>query len=130
MKTIDIQVTIATGGHTFYHPVPCRGTVKSIRLACNATMVATGTLIVSRSTTAVNTVTIPTGDTAAGVIVDGTPDTTIADRDLIFDPDSSTAANQVIKFVTDSNFVNGAGMLAITLEFDDSARVEQAASEA
>jgi len=130
MRTIDLIITIATGGHTFYYPVPVRGNVKSVRLACNATMVATGTLIVSRSSTAVNTVTIPTGNTAAGTIVDGTPNATIASRDLIFDPDSSTTTDQVLKFVTDSTFVDGAAMLSISILFDDSARVEQAASEA
>jgi len=128
MRTIDLMITIATGGHTFYFPVPVRGNVKAVRLACNATMVATGTLIVSRSTTAVNTVTAPTGDTAAGTILDGVPDTT--NKGLIFDPASSTATTQVLKFVTDATFVGGAAMLSISVDYDDSAYVAQAASDA
>ncbi len=128
MKTIDLMITIATGGHTFYFPVPARGTVNAVRVACNATMVATGTLIVSRSTTAVNTVTIPTGDIAAGTIYDGVPDTT--NKGLIFDNASATATDQVLKVVTDSDFVGSDAMLSLSIEFDDSAYVAQAASEA
>jgi len=91
-------------------------------------MVATGTVILSRSTTAVNTITVPTGDKAAGTVLDGVPDVT--NKDLIFDPDSTTVANKVIKVVADATILASAGNMIFNIEFDDSAYVEEAASEA
>ncbi len=121
---------VLTGGGTesVYIPVPRRGIVKGMTIACNANMVATGTVIASRDTTAVNTATAPTGDAAAGVVVVGVPDTT--NKDLIFDPDSDTAAYKRIKITDDSTLLAGAGTLTVMIEFDESAAVEQTASEA
>ena len=127
MRTIDLMITIATGGHTFYFPVPARGNVSAVRVACNATMAATGTLIVSRATDAVNTVTIPAGDIAAGTIYDGVPDTT--NKALLFDKASATATHQVLKIVTDATFVGGAAMLSLSVDFDDTAYIRQAPLE-
>ena len=126
METITLVTEIAAGGDTRYVPVPCRGNVHSVRLACDATMVADKTVIVSRDTTAVNTATAD--DEAAGTILDGTPNTT--NKALIFDPDSSTAANKVLKIVVLAAFVGSGATLTIRIEFDDSAYVEQAAKEA
>lgn len=126
MKTITLVTEIAAGGDIRYVPVPCRGNVHSMRLSCDATMVADKTVIVSRDTTAVNTATAD-GETA-GVILDGVPDTT--NKALIFDPDSSTAANQVLKIVVLAAFVGSGATLTIRIEYDDSAFVEQAAKEA
>lgn len=125
MKTITL-VTEIVGNDTRYVPVPCRGNVHSMRLSCDATMVADKTVIISRDTTAVNTATA--ADEAAGTILDGVPDTT--NKALVFDPDSSTAAYKVLKIVVLAAFVGSGATLTIRIKYDDSAFVEQAAKEA
>jgi hypothetical protein len=99
-----------------------------MKVFANATMVAAGTIIASRDTTAVNTATAPTGDTAAGVKLTGVPDAT--NKGLVFDPDSSTVANTKIKVVLDTNILGGVANVLLQFEYDDSAFVAQAASEA
>jgi len=133
MKDIILLTELAAAGDIRYVPVPCRGIVHSIRLACDTEMVATGTLKVGRgdpSTAAycVNTAIVPTGNTAVGVILDGVKDTDYGD--LVFDPDSDTAANKVLWIETDSTLLAGEATLAIRIRFDDSAYIEQEASEA
>ncbi len=128
MKDLFFILPVADAGSVFYLPAPCRGVVVSARAACDSNMVAAGTIIISRSTTAVNTLTVPAGDRAAGTTLDGVPDA--VNRDLIFDPDSSTAANRVIKIVADATLLAAAGNVGFHIQYDDSARVEQAASEA
>lgn len=133
MKELYILTELATGGDIRYVPVPCRGNVHSVRLVCDTTMVATGTLKIGRgdpSTAAycVNTATAPAGNTAAGTILDGVPDATY--EALIFDPDSSTASHKVLWIETDSTLLGGGATLGIFIKFDDSAFVEQAAKEA
>ena len=126
MKTITFVTEIANAGDTRYIPVPCRGTVSKIRVACDATMVNTKTIIFSRDTTPVNTVTAAT--TTAGTMLDGVPDST--NKGLIFDNASATAANQVIKMVVLAAFVAAGATLTVKIEYDDSAFVKQTASEA
>ena len=128
MKHLIFSHAIADAGNTFYIPVPCRGVVKAVRVMCDVNMVATGTVILSRSTTAVNTITAPTGDKAAGTTLDGVPDTT--NKGLVFDPESTTAANKCIKVVADATILASAGNMMFDIEYDDAAYVEQAASEA
>jgi hypothetical protein len=128
MKNLIFSAPIADAGNTFYIPVPCRGTVKSVKVTCDVNMVATGTVILSRSTTAVNTITVPTGDKAAGTNLAGVPDTT--NKGLIFDPDSTTAANNVIKVVADATILASAGNMVFNIEYDDSAYVAEASVEA
>ena len=128
MRNIDIFIYSAGGVEDYYYPVPCRGVVKSASVVANATLVATGTIILSRSTTAVNTITVPTGDTAAGTSLAGVPDTT--NKDLVFDPDSTTAANTKIKIAFDTTVLGGAANVILQIEYDDSAHVTQAAKEA
>jgi hypothetical protein len=128
MKDLIFSLEITDAGETHYIPVPCRGIVKAVRVTSDIAMVATGTIIISRGNTAVNTITAPTGDTAAGIILDGVPDTT--NKDLIFDPASSTAADKVIKIVADGTLLGAAGTVNFHITFDDSAYVEQVASEA
>jgi len=128
MKDLIFSLEIADAGETHYIPVPCRGIVKAVRVTSDITMVATGTIILSRSTTAVNTITAPTGDTAAGATLDGVPDTT--NCDLVFDPDSSTAAYKVIKIVADATLLGAAGTVNFHIKYDEYASVAQAASEA
>lgn len=128
MKNIDVNIYSAGGAEDYYIKVPCRGVVKSMNVLANATMVATGTVIAARGTTAVNTATVPTGDTAAGTSLVGVPDTT--NKGLVFDPDSSTAANTKIKISFDGTLLGGVANVLIQIEYDDSAYVAQAASEA
>jgi len=128
MKDIYVNLYSAGGVEDYYIPVPCRGVVKSFEVMANATLVATGTIILSRDTTAVNTATAPTGDTAAGTVLTGVPDTT--NKGLVFDPDSSTAAHTKIKVSFDTTILGGAANVLLHIAFDDSAYVAQAASEA
>jgi len=128
MNLFATVVLTGGGGESVYIPVPCRGIVKEITLACNATMVASGTVVAYRGATAVNTATAPTGNTAAGTTLDGVPDTDY--KDYIFDPDSTTVANKVIKVTDDATLLGGAGALSVLVKYDESAAVTQAASEA
>jgi len=128
MKNIDFNIYSAGGVETYYYPVTCRGVVHSLKVIANATLVATGTVILSRSTTAVNTATVPTGDTAAGIELVGVPDTT--NKGLVFDPNSATVANTKIKIVFDTTLLGGAANVLLQIEYDDSAYVVQAAKEA
>jgi len=128
MKDLIFSIPVADAGNVAYIPVPCRGVVNAVRAACDVNMVATGTIILSRSTTAVNTVTIPTGDKAAGTVIDGVPDTT--NEGLVFDPDDDTAANKVIKVTFDATILASAGNVILHIKYDDSAYVKQAPLEA
>ena len=128
MKDLYINLYSAGGVEDYYIPVPCRGVVKGFSVVANATMVATGTIILARSSTAVNTATAPTGDTAAGVLLEGVADTT--NKDLVFDPDSSTVANTKIKVSFDTTILGGAANVLLMIKYDDSASVAQAAKEA
>jgi len=128
MKDIYVNLYSAGGVEDYYIPVPCRGNVKSFQAVANATMVATGTITLARGASAVNLATAPTGDVAAGVALAGVPDAT--NKDLIFDPDSSTVANTKIKVSFDTTILGGAANVLLHIKYDDSAYVEQAASEA
>lgn len=128
MKDIYVNLYSAGGVEDYYIPVPCRGVVKSFKAVANATMVATGTIVLARSTTAVNTLTAPTGNAAAGIVVTGVPDTT--NKDLVFDPDSSTVANTKIKVSFDTTILGGVANVLLLIQYDDSAAVAQAAKEA
>jgi len=57
MKNLLFSQPIVATGNTFYIPVPCRGNVKSVRVACDVAMVATETLTLGRGTDVVNTLT-------------------------------------------------------------------------
>lgn len=128
MKDIYMNLYSAGGVEDYYIPAPCRGVVKSFKAVANATMVATGTIVLARNTTAVNTLTAPTGDAAAGIVVTGVPDTT--NKDLVFDPDSTTVANTKIKVSFDTTILGGAANVTLLITYDDSAAVAQAAKEA
>ncbi|MCE5184820.1 MAG: hypothetical protein LLF76_01690, partial [Planctomycetaceae bacterium] len=121
MKDILVNFYSAGGVEDYYIPAPCRGVVTAMTVFANATMVATGTVTAARGTTAVNTATAPTGDTAAGVALAGVPDTT--NKDLVFDPDSDTAANTKIKLSLDATILGGVANLLVHIVYDDSAYV-------
>ena len=127
MKDLFIVLEVAaTTAQSFYVPVPCRGNVCSVKAVYDAELDADETVTIGRGGTAVNLVT-PTDALAAGNVIDGVPDTT--NKALIFDPDSTTAANKVLKIGIPNTF-DSASTLVLLVEYDDSAYVEQAASEA
>ena len=128
MKNIDVNFYSAGGVEDYYILVPCRGVVKAMNILCNAVLVATGTITALRGTTAVNTATAPTGNTAAGTLLTGVPDTT--NKDLIFDPDSSTVANTKIKISLDTTVLGGVANLLVQIVYDEFAHVEQTPAEA
>lgn len=116
-----------TGGGTevTYVPAPARGIVKGARVVSDLQMDATGLLTISRGATTVNLITVPAGNVAAGTILAGVPDAT--NKDLVFDPNDTTAANRVIKIVDDATFLGGAATVTIEIDFDESAYIEQPA---
>jgi hypothetical protein len=128
MRHVDFNIYSAGGVETYYYRVPVRCTLKSLNIMANATLVATGTIIASRDTTAVNTATAPTGDVAAGVNLAGVPDAT--NKGLVFDPESATVANTKIKFVFDTTILGGVANVTLHMELDDSAYVAETPSEA
>jgi len=91
-------------------------------------MDATGTLTFAGGGHTINLVTVPTGNIAAGAILDGVKDTTYGDT--VLDPAHATATYRVIKITDDATFLGGAATVTILLTLDDSATVAQAASEA
>lgn len=134
MITMTIVRELTGGGsEVTYVPVPCRGTVNKVRVISDLQMDATGTLKIGRGAVAtaanvVNTVTVPAGNIAAGVVLDGVPDATY--RGNIFDPNSATAAHKSILIQDDATFLGGAATVTIQIEFDDSAFVRQASIQA
>jgi hypothetical protein len=106
---------------TVYVPVPCRGVVVGLKANYAANAVDVGdTIIASRETTAVNTI---TATLTAGLAQEvGVRDTT--NKDLVFDPD--TAAYSYIKLVANGT----AGVVLVMIEFDEFATITQAALEA
>ena len=120
MKTLIIEHTDQV---TTYVPAPCRGTVAKVTCVFQTNTVEVGdTVVVSQGASAVNTVTAT--NTAGLVVETGVPDST--NKGVIFDPASETASERVFK-ITDTG---APGNKILCIEFDDSAYVQQAASEA
>lgn len=108
---------------TVYVPVPCRGTIAKVYCVFQtATVEANDTVVLARGSTTVNVVTAV--NTAGLVVETGVPDAT--NGNLVFDPESSTTANQVIK-ITDTG---APGAKLVYILFDDGAYVPQPAKEA
>ncbi len=120
MRDIFISVTGGTAAATAYIPVPAKGNVVSVKAVFSKTVAADDTVTVSRGATAVNTLT--TGATTLGVVYTGTPDST--NKDLIFDPDSSTAANKYLKIAI-SALESTLTEVGIWIRYDDMAIVAQ-----
>jgi hypothetical protein len=106
---------------TLYVPVPVRGVISGAFASFQATVTTANVITISRETTAVNAITAVT--TTFMVRENGVRDTT--NKDLVFDPD--TAAYSYIKVVQSGG---NAVAAVVTIEFDESARVTQAALEA
>lgn len=127
MKTLTFAIEVAaTTAKTAYLAVPCRGTIAGVEAVYNQETDADEIFTLYRATDAVLTIT-PTDALAAGTVIDGVLDTT--NGSLIFDSESTTITDKVIK-VGILNTVDTAGVLALTIKFDDSAYVKQAALEA
>ena len=126
-ELIVVRELTGGGGEIAYVPVPCRGNIKSVRVVSDLQMDAGGKLTIAKNTTTVNLVTVPMGNIAAGVVLDGVPDAT--NKGLIFDSNSATATDKVIKITDDATFSGGAATVTILIAYDDSAYVEQSASE-
>lgn len=124
MKDFNFIINGGTGELTFYWPVRYRGIVKAVKAVFQKTVAIGDTIDIQRGSTSVNLLT--TTVVTAGVTKDGTPDST--NNDLIFDPDSDTAANRVLKIVI-SALETASTLIGITIQYDDSAAVTQDASE-
>lgn len=102
-----------------YVPVPTRGVVKMMKCIANTNTVEVGdTIVASRGATAVNTWTAV--ETAGLVVEDGVPDAT--NKDLVFDPDSTTAANQSILLTP----TGAPGSVTVMIGYDPYATVVEA----
>ena len=128
MKTFNVGFGVAaTTAKTVYYPVTVRGTIAAIKCVYNQETDEDEIVTVARGGDTVYTVTPPADATAAGVVIDGVAHAT--NGQLIFDPDSDTGANKALK-VSVPNTFDSAGALRIVVSYDDSAYVEQTASEA
>lgn len=128
MIRINLAIEVAaTTAKDVYIPVPVRGTVSAAYAVYSEETDTDETIDIQRASTSVNLITPPADATAEGVVITGVPDTT--NKALIFDPDSSTVANKVLKISMPNTF-DTAGMIGLKILFDDSAYVEQSASEA
>jgi len=128
MKNLNFLVTAGTntvGIETFYFPVPCRGNVHSLKAVFDTAVATDDTVDIQRDSTSVNL--LETGATTAGKVYTGVPDAD--DKALVFDPDSETEAYKRLKIVI-SSLPTIDTVVGICIEYDDSAYIEQAASEA
>lgn len=122
MRTINVNLNGGTGSLTFYVPAPVRGIVVGLKAVFNKTVATVDTIDIQRASTSVNLITVGSGNTAAGVLLTGTRDTT--NKELIFDPASSTAANKVFKIVI-SALETASTLVGIEILYDDFALTTQ-----
>jgi len=128
MIRIDLVIPVAaTTADDFFYPVSAVGNVSEVIAVYDQETDLDETITVSRGTTAVNLCTPPADATAEGTSFTGVPDTT--NKALLFDPASTTVANRVLKISVPNTF-DTAGHLGLSILFDDTAYVEQAALEA
>ena len=127
MRTIMLSVDIATTtAKKFYLPVQCRCTVVGFKAVYGAESDADETVILSQGGNAVYTCT-PVDGTAAGVILEGAKNGTYGE--VVFDPDSATAANKYLQIDT-LGTVDAGCVLGLTIQLDESCAITQTASEA
>lgn len=128
MKEIHLAIEVAQAtAKTIYIPVPCRGNIAALKAVYNGVTNTDDVVTFYRSTTAVATITGPSTGLAAGNAIAGVLDTT--NGQLVFDPDSATATDKVIKAVFTNTF-DAAGTFNLFILWDDSAYVKQTPSEA
>lgn len=105
-----------------YIPAPCRGIVVGLYGCFSETVAADDTVDVQRGTTSVNLITVGAANVAEGVLLTGTRDTT--NKELIFDPASSTAAYTRLKIAISTLETNPTTFNGY-IDFDDFALVSQ-----
>lgn len=128
MIRIHVAIPVAaTTADLFYVPVPCRGIVKAVRAVYSQEMDIDETVDIMRGASSVNLVTPGADALAEGTEITGVPDTT--NKDLVFDPASTTVANKVLRVSVPATF-DTAGVLGLSIDFDEHAGVAQDASEA
>lgn len=128
MIYLNLAIEVAaTTAKDVYVPVPCRGTIAATHVCYSEELDADETVDFQRDTTSVNLYTPPSDALTEGTVDDGVPDTT--NSQLVFDPASSTEAYKRIKISMPNTF-DTVGMLGIIIDYDESAVVTQAASEA
>lgn len=127
MMRIHVTFPVAaTTADLFYLPVPCRGIVKAVRAVYSQETDLDETIDIMRGASSVNLCTPPADATAEGVSFVGVPDTT--NKDLVFDPASTTAANRVLR-VSVPNTFDTAGVMGLSIDYDESAAIAEPASE-
>ena len=117
----------ATTANSVYLAVPCRGIVKGGYAAYSEETDKDETVTIEQGSDDVLVFTPAADATAEGTKMDGVRNATYGD--LIFDPDSATVDEQVLK-VTVPNTFDTAGVLSLVIFYDEAASVFQAASEA
>jgi hypothetical protein len=115
-------LAVVTDGVT-YVPAPCRGVVAKMTAIFQTNVVEPNdTIIASRDTTAVNTLTAV--EIAGLVLETGVPDVT--NKGLVFDPADTTLVNRVIKVTS----AGAPGAALVEIDFDEFAYVKQTPLEA
>ncbi len=105
---------VADGGETLYIGVARKGIVKGAHAFLSEAATEDSTIILSRDGTAVNTITIADNQIAADRIT-GVPDT---NKNLVFDPESTTAGDNAIKVVVADTF-DSVAHISLVIEYDD-----------
>jgi hypothetical protein len=118
-----IRLPIVVTDGVAYVPAPCRGVVAKMTAIFQTNVVEPNdTIIASRDTTAVNTLTAV--ETAGLVVENGVPDVT--NKGLVFDPADAVPVNRVIKVTS----TGAPGAALVVIEFDEFAYIEQPPLEA
>ena len=128
MRTISMSVDIATTtAKTFYIPVQYRCTVAGFKAVYGAESDEDETVVLSQGGNAVYTCTPAANATAAGVIMEGAKNATYGE--VVFDPNSATAANKYLQIDT-LDTVDAGCVLGLTIQLDESCVITQAALDA
>ena len=123
MIRMEFATYVADGGITIRIPAPARGKVTKFKATCNQNIAAAKTIDVQRAGTSVNLITVAAAGYTAGTSapLEGTRDTT--NKDLIFDPNSSTDTYKEIMIVVAD--IDNNAQFGFYIEFDDFAIVAQ-----
>lgn len=123
MIRMNFTTYVPDGGATIYVPAPARGKVVKFKAASNQNIAEAKTIDVQRAGTSVNLITVASGGYTAGTSspLEGTRDTT--NKDLLFDPNSSTATYKQIMIVVAD--IDASAQISFQIDFDDFAIVPQ-----
>jgi len=121
MIRIPLREYCSNAAKDVYIPAPCRGIVVALVGAFSETVAADDTVDVLQGAHSVNKITVGADNVLEGVVLTGTPDTTY--HELVFDPDSATAANKVLKISVSA--LVGTTTFNGYIEFDNFAIIDQ-----